>query len=121
MCMYEYYPFTPHNGIIIATVFIYLSSPLMIALTFHGNIIYINCLILYFVYKSFCWFFLRTRANFIIGLWAVKLHVNKRTELNYHYHYGSGIAQSVQRRAMGWAFGVRFQTGTRNLCLLHNV
>jgi hypothetical protein len=32
---------------------------------------YIDCLILYFVFSYLC-VFLRTRAYFVIGLWAVK-------------------------------------------------
>jgi hypothetical protein len=36
------------------------------------SLLHINCLILYFVGK-FLFFFLSTRANFVIGLFAVKL------------------------------------------------
>jgi hypothetical protein len=37
--MYEYYPFSPHNGITIADVLILLSSPVKDKFDFHGIII----------------------------------------------------------------------------------
>jgi hypothetical protein len=42
---------------------------------------YTDCLILYFVYLFSYFCVLRTRANFVIGLWAVSSHVHKQ-ELN---------------------------------------
>jgi hypothetical protein len=34
---------------------------------------------------------------------------------------GARIAQSVQRRAMGWTAGIRFQARSRDFSLLHSV
>jgi hypothetical protein len=56
----------------------------MITLIFHGN--NMNLLLLYRLpYFVFCLLvFLRTRANFVIGLWAVKFAcIHTKIELNW--------------------------------------
>jgi hypothetical protein len=42
ICKYKYYPFLPHNDIIIANVLMYFSHLLMTIFTLHGIIIIIN-------------------------------------------------------------------------------
>jgi hypothetical protein len=44
--MYEYYPYSPHNGITIPNVFIYFSHLLMVTLSSHGIIIIIIIIII---------------------------------------------------------------------------
>jgi hypothetical protein len=73
VCMYEHYPYSPHNGITIANAFISHFLAVNDNFDFSWNYFYyyIKCLILHFVCKFFC-FVLLTRANFVVGFWAVK-------------------------------------------------
>jgi hypothetical protein len=76
--MYVYCPFSPHNGITTGNVLILFFSP--VNANFNFAWIYINLIAVYilsyFVFRIlffnyFC-VFLCTRANFVIGLCAVK-------------------------------------------------
>jgi hypothetical protein len=78
--MYEYYPFSSHNGITVANVLILIFSPVNDNFDLTWNYYYYyyyhyhyyyytNCVILFCLYVFSL--FLRTRANFVIRLWAV--------------------------------------------------
>jgi hypothetical protein len=88
MFMYAYGPISPHNDSHWKCTYLTF-SPINDNLIFHGIIV--NLLLLYRLpYFLFCLLvflcLLRTRANFVIGLWAVSLHVHIH-ELNYYYYY----------------------------------
>jgi hypothetical protein len=74
--MYVYDLFSPHNGIATGNALILIFSPINYNSNFFHRII-INLLLLYRLsYFVFCLLvfcvLLRTRANFVIVLWAVK-------------------------------------------------
>jgi hypothetical protein len=72
--MYEYNPFSPHNDITIANVFILLFAPDIYNLIFHEIfIIELHKPALFgILFVSVLLLFLLTLPNFVIGFWAVK-------------------------------------------------
>jgi hypothetical protein len=69
---YEYCLFSPHTGMNVANVLILLISPLMKTCIFHEMILLLLLLYLRVTTALYLLFHISSRANFVIGLCAVK-------------------------------------------------